>query len=317
MNRDIIIRAVKQISIQPPLSEDWMNAPLRYDGREMAVSVDPDFRRWVSPLQSRRMGHLMKRSVAVSSEALSEAQVKVPDAIIAATGLGCIESTEAFLNGLCIGENLLKPTSFMHSTHNTVAAALAIRFGCHGYNTTYSHGSISFESALYDACLQLGCGRIGTALVGGFDEITPSYHVLLRKLGFVRDGGPVCSEAAVAFVLSASDCPAKGLCRISKVGILHRPGLSRLREEADIFLGTGNVDAVVAEREPFVSGLFPDVPVIGYKDIFGECYTVSALGVYAAASWLAAGRFRRGVLFFNRTAEDDCSFVLLERICGK
>lgn len=317
MNRDIIIRSVKQISIQAPLSEDWMKAPLRYDDRDMAVSVDQDFRKWVSPVQSRRMGHLLKRSAVVSTEALSEAQVKVPDAIIAATGLGCIESTEIFLNELSEREELLKPTSFMQSTHNTVAASLAIRFGCHGYNTTYSHGSISFESALYDACLQLGSGRIDTALVGGFDEITPSYHVLLQKLGFVRDGGPVCSEAAVAFVLSLSDPAVRGLCRISRVRILHRPDSALLREEVGMALDAGAADAVVADPEPLAAELFPGMPIIGYKDIFGECYTVSALGIYAAVSWLAAGRFRCGVLFFNHTAEDDYSLVLLERICGK
>lgn len=294
-----------------------MTSPLRYDGQDMAVSVDPDFRKWISPMQARRMGRLLKRAAAVSSEALSEAGIAVPDAVIAATGLGCIANTEAFLNELCEGEELLKPTYFMQSTHNTVAASLAVRLGCHGYNTTYSHGSISFESALYDAFLQLRSGRIGTALAGGFDEITSSYLVLLRKLGFVREGGPVCSEAAVAFALAASEGDEGGLCRLSSVRLLHRPELPELWEEAARILDSGAVDGVVAEPEPLVGELFPGLPAVGYKDIFGECYTVPALGVYAAVSWLVSGRFRRGVLFFNHTAEGDCSFILLERLCGK
>ena len=45
------------------------------------------------------------------------------------------------------GENCLKPSLFMQSTHNTIGSLIGIVLKCHGYNNTYSHEGISFESA--------------------------------------------------------------------------------------------------------------------------------------------------------------------------
>ena len=52
-------------------------------------------------------------------------------------------------------KNILTPTSFIQSTHNTVGGQIALGLECKGYNFTYVHASISFESALLDAQLQL------------------------------------------------------------------------------------------------------------------------------------------------------------------
>ena len=54
-----------------------------------------------------------------------------------------------------ITKNILTPTSFIQSTHNTVGGQIALELQCKGYNFTYVHGSNSFESALLDAKLQL------------------------------------------------------------------------------------------------------------------------------------------------------------------
>ena len=60
----------------------------------------------------------------------------------------------------------------MNSTHNTIGSVVAIKLGCHGYNTTYSHPGRSLLSALEDAAMQIGLGDIDTALVGWYDERT-------------------------------------------------------------------------------------------------------------------------------------------------
>ncbi|HIZ87745.1 MAG TPA: beta-ketoacyl synthase chain length factor [Candidatus Coprenecus pullistercoris] len=325
MSRDVIIRAVKQISIQNPLSESWMDTPLPYGTEDFAVSVDPDFKPYVPGMQARRMGRLLKRAVAVTSEAMAASGITCPDAVIAATGLGCIENTEAFLNEVCDGEEMLKPTYFMQSTHNTIASALAIRFGCHGYNSTYSHGSVSFESALYDAYLQIRGKEAETVLVGGFDEITPSYYVLLRKCGFVLPGTYVCSEAAVAMMLSGPCLTGNGICRVEAVRILHRPSEEELEKALHAVCGGIRPDAVMTEPDPIADRMLPGVPQLRYKHIFGECYTASALGVYAAAVCIGQGRIPGTlcpgvqeapdrILFLNHTAEDNVALVLLTRI---
>ena len=106
-----------------------------------------------------------------------------------------LETSEQFLQDICEnGEQLLKPTLFMQSTHNTIGSLIAIRLGCHGYNATYSHTGCSLRSALEDAMLQLQLGDIESALVGWYDERTPA-----------MDARPLPGrEQAVALVLSVN-----------------------------------------------------------------------------------------------------------------
>jgi len=127
---------------------------------------DPDFREVVSPIEGRRMGRILKRALWCSVKALEKAGLEKPDAIITATDYGCMENSELFLEDR-------RPVHFMNSTHNTIGSVVAIKLGCHGYNTTYSHAGRSFLSALEDAYMQIGLGDIDTALVGWYDERTP------------------------------------------------------------------------------------------------------------------------------------------------
>lgn len=127
---------------------------------------DPDFREVVSPIEGRRMGRILKRALWCSVKALEKAGIEKPDAIITATDYGCMENSEHFMEER-------RPVHFMNSTHNTMGSVVAIKLGCHGYNTTYSHAGRSFLSALEDAYMQIGLGDIDTALVGWYDERTP------------------------------------------------------------------------------------------------------------------------------------------------
>ena len=159
---------------------------------------EPDYRSLFSVLEARRMGRLLKRAVWTSSEALRQAGIAVPEAIIIGTDFGCIENSESFLRALKgIDDAPLRPTHFMQSTHNTIASLIAIRLGCHGYNATYSHRGRSFESALQDAWMQIALGDIDNALVGWFDEITPALAESLRRQGIDP------KEHALAAVLSS------------------------------------------------------------------------------------------------------------------
>lgn len=128
---------------------------------------DPDFKAIISPIEGRRLGRLLKRALWCATEALKEAGVQMPDAIITATDYGCIENSELF-------SQEQRPVHFMQSTHNTISSFLAIRLKCHGYNTTFSHYGNSFQSALDDAIMQISLGEADTALVGWFDERTVS-----------------------------------------------------------------------------------------------------------------------------------------------
>ena len=125
----------------------------------------------IPPLVSRRLSGVLRRALLTSLVTLKRTGIEQPQAIITGTALGCVDETEKFLRELANdGEGSLKPTNFIHSTHNTISSLIAIHTHCHSYNSTYAHGQRSLESALTDAWLQIALGDLETALVGWHDE---------------------------------------------------------------------------------------------------------------------------------------------------
>lgn len=303
MANRIYIRSAAQISVQKPLCEDWMADPVQLSG-EYLRSQDPDFKPFLSPMQARRMGLILKRAIAVSLTALKDAEIECPDAIFTGTGLGCMENTENFLSAMCRdGEEMLPPTYFMMSTHNTISSAVAILLRCHGYNCTYSQKDISFESALLDAFLQLQVGGISNALVGVHDETTPDTYDLLKGAGYF-DGDVTAAEASSAFVLSAFSTPSavlgtdvalkNPLCELADVQILHSPT---------------NLESVVNEYNASRVIRSSD-----YFKLFGKCFSTSGLGAYEAAMRIAKG-LDKDILVVNDASEDK-GLVYLKSLCG-
>ncbi len=143
-----------------------------------------DSRDVIPPMEARRMGKLLKAATLSSMRALKIAEIEMPDAIITATSRGMLENSEKFLIDMVEnGESLLKPTLFMQSTHNTIGSSIAIRLGCHGYNTTYSQGDESLDWAMRDAERLIKSGKANCVLVGVHDESTPLLNELLSKAG--------------------------------------------------------------------------------------------------------------------------------------
>ena len=315
----VYVLSAKQISMQQPLSEEWIENPIMYEV-PFTRSIDPNFKEYVSPIEARRMGRILKRALATSKEALKAAGCDTVDAIMTGTGFGCIENTEFFLDALSNeGEQLLKPTYFMQSTHNTISSLVAIQTKNYNYNATYAHKGISFESALHDAWLQFHLGKIGSALVGCHDEMTETFHSIMKKGGVMGQDDERCGEVAVSVVLSSDgsalrpfDGPqgpqAQGpqpLCRLTGLKMLHQPTMNNLmdavttmlqsadRSLADVdYILTGisgnheNDKAYLAESKT----LFGDKPLLKYKHLFGENFTASGLGFYVAAQCLKAGK---------------------------
>ena len=95
----IYIKGLAQISIQRPLCDDWMKNGVAHNEAYVRAD-DPNFRDFLAPLEARRMGRLLKRAAVVAETALKEGATTCPDAIFSGTGLGCVESTEKFLETL-------------------------------------------------------------------------------------------------------------------------------------------------------------------------------------------------------------------------
>ena len=169
----------------------------------MVDIADPsEIKRFVKPMELRRMSGLMRRAVLTSMLALEEAGIAVPDAIITATSLGCLENSEKMLLDMVQqGEDSVSPTLFMQSTHNTIGSTIAIKLGCHGYNATYTQGEKSLEWALKDAELLLQSGVCRSVLVGYHDETTALYRQLSVRLGEQEPA----EYTAIAMVLTCGD----------------------------------------------------------------------------------------------------------------
>ncbi|MDR2118486.1 MAG: beta-ketoacyl synthase chain length factor [Tannerellaceae bacterium] len=344
--KDVYILAAKHISAQSPLCEEWMDNPVSYT-ESYVRAADPDYTRYFAPNTARRLGKILKRAMLTSRQVMQASGISQPDAIITATGLGCIENTECFLDALTReGESLLKPTCFMQSTHNTISSLIAIDAHCCGYNSTYSHKGTSFECALLDAFMQLENGSIRTALVGAHDEMTPNYFKLLKRIGYLgHSGNGFSSETAISLML-ATEPKGRPLCRL--LGIEMRYGTDReaLRQTFGRFLQQASVsldeidavmigtngqlpnDRIYAEICPV---LFPGKHLLRYKHLFGESYTAPGLGLYAAAVCLDRQRIpahllinapyteQRGIgriLLYNQFENQNHSLILLSS-CGK
>lgn len=294
MKKDIYVLSAKQISVQQPLCEDWMTQPVEYQ-TPFNRSIDPSYKDYISPIEARRMGKILKRAIATSKEAIKASGLESVDAIITGTGYGCIENTEFFLDALSKdGEQMLSPTYFMQSTHNTISSLVAIQTKNHGYNVTYAHKGISFDSALQDAVLQMRLGKINSALIGGHDELTETFYRILKKGGMMGQDDEMCGEAAVSVVLGTKNDDY--LCKLVNFKMLHKPTLEKLKAVAKDFQAdyiitgiSGNHksdEAYFAETKE----LFSNAKLLKYKHIFGESFTSSGIGIYVAVQCLKAGK---------------------------
>ncbi len=139
---------------------------------ELQPDVDPNFREYLAPLESRRLDKLLKRTVVSSLQTLRQYPAVIPDAIVTATVWGSAISAISFFHDMMRqGEEFLKPTLFMQSTHNTMSSLIAIQTHNHAYNNTHSQLDDSLNHAFLDAWLQIQSGRAKSALVGIHDSI--------------------------------------------------------------------------------------------------------------------------------------------------
>ena len=150
--KTVYINSVGSISSQKTFdNSEFLQDFISYEDNVISV-VKPNYKEFIPPAESRRMAKGVKMGVVASKIALKDANLEAVDAIITGTGMGCVNDSEQFLKALIDNdEQFLTPTSFIQSTHNTVGGQIALGLKCKGYNFTYVHASISFESAVLDA----------------------------------------------------------------------------------------------------------------------------------------------------------------------
>jgi 3-oxoacyl-[acyl-carrier-protein] synthase II len=274
--------------------------------------IEPVYRDFIDPMVARRMSRIVKMGMCSALKCMRDAGVEMPDAIIAGTGLGCLEDTEKFLGSIITNhERLLNPTPFIQSTHNTLAGAIALSIKCHNYNATYTHRGFSFECALEDALLQLAENPTYNILTGGFDEITENSYAITKRLGLWKNSlinnlaltqhrtrGSLPGEGVAFFMLSGQKS-VNDLAVLKSVRTFYKPqDHSEIEENVEQFLADSGLKKkdihlvmlgingdVTTDKIYYqlMEDLFSNLPGVYFKHLCGEYDTSSSF-----AMWLAS-----------------------------
>ncbi|MRG46042.1 beta-ketoacyl synthase [Chitinophaga sp. SYP-B3965] len=271
-----------------------------YEGDRLPVA-DPDYKQWIDIKQIRRMGRVIKMGVAASHISLQDAGVKMPDAIIMGTAYGCLADTGVFLNKLVTQqEDMLTPTAFIQSTHNTVGGQIALLLGCHAYNNTFVHGAFSLENALQDSLLFLEEDTSRKVLAGAVEEITDYSHTILSRFGLYKNG-VAAGEGASFFVLGAEK-DEQSQAELTAVEMLYKPASKEeTGSHIEKFLNRNglqpsDIDLLITGRnggddsyyEAIEADLFATQPVAKFKHLCGEFPTAAAF-----ALWMVTGILKK------------------------
>ncbi len=271
----------------------------------------PDYKKYMEAKSLRRMSKIVRMGVYAAFDAMNDAGIEQPGAILTGTGMGCQKDTEKFLNGMIDNnETFGNPTAFMQSTHNTVGARIALMLKNQNENFTYVHRTFSFESALLDSMLMLADGK-QNLLLGGIDEITEESRLIKTHIHHYKSGpvnnlqlfndhqpGALPGEGAAFFVLSKSK-NEKSYAAVQDVKNFFRPeSMDEVVEKLNTFLAknnltAGSIDLLLmgyngdkkfdSTYQNLEDLLFSHTATARFKHLSGEYDTASAFAMALAA----------------------------------
>lgn len=315
---ELYIRAMGNISPQNTFGQNTLPAELTEYHNNRLYSAEPDYSKLIDVKLIRRMSRVIKMGVAAALQCLQEAGITCPDAIITGTAYGCLEDTGVFLHKLVENkEEMLTPTAFIQSTHNTIGAQIALMLKCKGYNNTFVHRGFSFESALLDSIMLLKENTVSNVLVGGIDELTDVSFQIIRRFGLFKQSidsnlnlfntpsrGSVAGEGAAFFFLTGRQSETD-YARLDAVTTFYKPVDIREAEEkirsffSEQSLLINDLDLIICGRSGDTHGdeiydhlnktVFKDADVINYKHLCGEYPTSTGFALWMAAAIVKHG----------------------------
>lgn len=218
--------------------------------------MQPDFKRFINPVQIRRMSRALKIGFSAAISCIDRSGVGEIDAIIIGTGKGCLVDTEEFLHSIKkYNETALNPTHFIHSTYNQLNGMIALDRKINSYNVTYAHRGFSFEHTLLDASLLMQEGEANHVLVGSFDEMTEEHFLVKKIWGYWKEEminsmnllqsdtpGTIAGEGSSFYVLGDKKTKEN---QVSVKGIrtLYRANAQEILEGIESMLAEANVEA--------------------------------------------------------------------------
>ncbi|MEE6127432.1 beta-ketoacyl synthase N-terminal-like domain-containing protein [Chryseobacterium arthrosphaerae] len=349
----VYINSASCISVQDTLNENILQNLSPETSVQIIKAIEPNYKEFIPPAMIRRMSKTVKMSSVASHNALKEAGIEKPDAIIVGTGMGCSQDSEKFLKNVIDNhEEFLTPTFFIQSTHNTVAGQIALGLQCHAYNFTYVNTSSSLEFSFLDAKLQINDGEAGNVLVGSTDEQTDRTMELYQLNNTIKKEenlpvnylnsdtkGVIWGEGASFFVVGKEKTESS-YAKLTDIKITNQLDLNETPGFIQDFLTQNNlsaqdIDAVIlgfsgdADSDVYykkATDLFSDSSLLYYKHLSGEFNTASGFSTFMACHILKEQHIPevmminaekkeevKNILLYNHLAGHDHSLVLLER----
>ena len=334
----IYIRSAACISPQESFNGKLFSSDAKEYNTVILKAIEPDYKNILDAKQLRRMSRIVRIGLAAATRTLKDAGKENADAIITGTAYGCMHDSENFLKKIVEqDEQLLSPTSFIQSTHNTVGAQIALTLKCYNYNNTFVHRGFSFEHALTDAMLMLNENNAKNILTGSADEMTDFTFSILKRFGLYKQlpvsnfdlynsitKGSICGEGAAFFLLS-NEYANDAYAQLDAVNTLYNPTNTEvISKNIQQFLSSqqielSDVDLIITGKNGDIKNdalynslqqyLFKNNVVINYKHLCGDYPTSSSF-----ATWLAANIIKQNRLpkcFENNSEIKDFKRVLI------
>ncbi|NMC38060.1 MAG: hypothetical protein GYA41_07040 [Bacteroidales bacterium] len=334
------IRSAGIISPQPTYGCKGFPDVFRSDFSYRLFCIEPDYQSVINPVQLRRMPRILKMGLAASRICMSQSGYSDPDGIIVGTGLGCLKSLEKFLDEIYeTNEQITSVLPFINSTHNAVAAQIAMLLKSNSYNVTYSHRSFSFESALEDTLLHIEEKKDVNILVGGIDELTEDFIKLHGCRGFWKypvntlelfsspGKGTIAGEGAAFFLVSGNRGSGPAISIEGVHTFLTPEGSSEMIfAETGKFLEsaglrTDDIDLLIMGMNGDLEfdGIYHDLAndyfdkssgIACYKHLCGDYYTSTGFALWAAKTILESQAIPP-VMIFRGTGRKPLSKILI------
>ena len=160
-------------------------------------------RDFIPPMKMRRMNTLSRYGVSAAKLALTD---RGGDAMTAETGVaigtsfGPVQTSVDYMQEYVEkGAALAPPQLFAESVANAPGSHIAIENGLRGFNVTVTQRESSALAAAMYASSQIVKGNIGSALIGGVEEVNEMIFSVLDRVGALAHSNGVIDEQARPF----------------------------------------------------------------------------------------------------------------------
>lgn len=269
--------------------------------------ISPDYKNYIPVAALRRLSTILRMGITASKACQEKVSTEF-DSISVGTALGCLTDTEKFLVTInTVSGDILSPTAFIQSTHNTISGQISLDLKNHAYNMTHTQNALSFEVALKDGLLCIDEGK-NSVLVGAADEAIPFLERLRGSL--IQTSHPFTS--GVTFMVLSGE-KGNSISHIQGCEVFFSAENTESRVEE--FLTSNNcsfqeLDLIIEAGSGFKSKVNTHY---SFPDYSGYYQSASAFAVHMANDWLIDNSNANKILIINNLESNKLGLTLIRR----